>query len=412
MRGRLGALHERPFRLLWLGKTGSAVGDALIPVALTFAVLDEGDAADLGLVLASFTISRVVFIVAGGVWSDRLERRMVMLACDLVRAAAQAALAALILAGSVELWHFLVISFVVGGASAFFGPASTGLVPQTVSAARLQQANALLSISDSATGLFGPAVSGVLVATAGPGIVFAVDAASYLVSAVFLTALELSHEPLPERQSFLGDLAHGLRVIRERTWLWAAFVTFAISNFSIATYFVLGPLVVDDELGGAADWGLILTGGAFGGVVGGALALRWKPRRPLLVGFLVVLLVSVQLLALVEPFPVPALMLAAALAVAGIALANALWDTVLQQHVPREAISRVSSVDWSISLVFMPVGFTIAGPIAAAIGVDATLLAAAAIGAAANLGVLLVPSVRNLERRDAAQDATPAEATA
>jgi predicted MFS family arabinose efflux permease len=154
-------------------------------------------------------------------------------------------------------------------------------------------------------------------------------------------------------------------------------------------------------LGGAKAWGLILTGGAIGGVLGSMLALRWKPRRPLVPAFLAMLSVSLQLLALVPPVPVPLLMTAAAVALASIALGNALWETMLQQHVPREAISRVSALDLSISFVFMPLGYTIAGPLSHAIGLDATLVLAACLGGVANLAVLLAPSVRGLSRLDA-----------
>ncbi len=160
LRGRLGALDERPFRLLWLGQSASAIGDALVPVALAFTVLGDldGSAGDLGLVLASFTLSRVLFILVGGVWADRLPRRMVMLVCDVVRAVAQAFVAAALLTGVLEIWMLAAASAVVGGTAAFFGPASTGLIPETVSRARLQQANALMSLSQSATSVFGPAL--------------------------------------------------------------------------------------------------------------------------------------------------------------------------------------------------------------------------------------------------------------
>lgn len=395
-------LRERPFRLLWLGRTASSIGDSMVPVALAFAVLDIGGAGDLGLVLASFTIGRIAFIVAGGVWSDRLERRLVMLSADVVRAVAQAALAGLLLADAARVWQFTVAAFAIGSASAFFGPASTGLVPQTVSGKRLQEANAFLSLSDSVTRLAGPALSGLIVATAGSGVVFAIDAASFLVSAAFLALLRLPPQLIPVRQSFVADVAHGLRVIRERSWLIAAFMSFGVGNIAIAAYFVLGPLVVKQELGGAGDWGLIMTGSAVGGILGGIVALRLRPGRPLRVSFPIVSVASLQLLFLIKPYELPLQILAAVLAVSSIVLANAIWDTVLQQHVPREAISRVSSVDWAISLVLMPIGYAIAGPLADVIGIDAALAIFAALGIIPNLAILLVPSVRHLRRLDPA----------
>jgi MFS family permease len=391
-------LRERPFRLLWLGRTASSIGDSMVPVALAFAVLDIGGARDLGLVLASFTVGRLVFVLAGGVWSDRLERRLVMLSADLVRGVSQGTLAVLLLTDAARVWHFVILAGVSGAGAAFFVPASSGLVPQTVSSGRLQEANAFLSLSDSATHLAGPALSGLLVATTGTGVVFAIDAASYVVSAAFLWTLRVPFEARASRVGFLAEVAQGLRVIRERSWLIAAFLAFGIGNFSIATFFVLGPLVVREELGGASDWGLMMTGSAIGGLIGGVLALRIRPARPLLVSFPIVCLTSLQLLFLIEPFALPLQMFAAVLAVTSIVLANAIWDTVVQQHVPRDAISRVSSVDWAISLVLMPVGYTVAGPLAEAIGVDATLALAAAFGIVPHLAILLVPSVRTLRR--------------
>jgi MFS family permease len=405
-RESVGALRERPFRLLWLGRSTSSVGDAIAGVALAFAVLEvSGSASALGLVLATFTVARVAFTLVGGVWSDRLPRRLVLLVCDLVRGAIQAVVAALLIADAAELWHLTAGAALVGGASAFFGPASTGFVPETVSRERLQQANALLSASDSASWLFGPALSGALIAAFGTGVAFAIDAASFLVSAAFLLAIRVERRAEPaERQTFLADLARGWREVRARTWVQAALVTFSLSNVAIAVFFVLGPVVFADELGGAADWGVAMTVGAAGGLLGSAVALRYRPPFPLRPSFLVILPVSLAMLSLVPPSPPLVVGAACGAMFAGIHLGNALWDTVLQQHVPREVVSRVSSYDWLVSLVFMPLGYTLAGPLADTIGRDATLIGAAALSAAANLGVLLVPSVWNLPRLDAAAE--------
>src|SRR5687767_6635415 len=147
VREYLGPLRERPFRLLWFGQTASNAGDAIVYVALVFAVLDVGSKADLGLVLASFWLSRTLFILVGGVWADRLPRRLLMLACDAVRAAVEAFTCVMVLTGSMEIWMFVATGALFGTAAAFFGPASTGLIPQLVSGERLQQANALLRLS-------------------------------------------------------------------------------------------------------------------------------------------------------------------------------------------------------------------------------------------------------------------------
>ena len=397
--GRLGALQEPQFRLLWLGRTASAIGDALIPVALAFAVIEEtGSATDLGLVMSAYTLSRLLLIVVGGVWADRLPRRLVMLAADLLRACSQGIVALLLITDTAEIWQLALGGAVGGGAHAFFGPASTALVPDTVSPGRLQQANALVGLTGNATELFGPALSGALVAAVGPGWVFAADAASFAVSAVFLLAMRVPEHRATDQQPFLREVAGGLREIAARAWLSVSLVTFAVGNLTIAAYLVLGPLIVSRELGGARDWGFVLTGGAAGGLLATLLALRYRPRRPLLVGFALLLFEPVTLLTLIPPLPTVGLAVGAAIGFGTVSIFNVFWETVLQEQIPKRALSRVSSLDWMVSLVFMPVGYTIVGPLSDAIGVDATLWLAAAVSLGATLLAFLVPSLRGLTR--------------
>ena len=398
MRARLGALEERPFRLLWLGQTTSALGDALVPVALAFAVLEiGGGAAGLGLVFASYTIARAAFILVGGVWADRLPRRFVMIAADVVRAAAQAAVAALLVADAMEIWMFVVSSAVVGGAHAFFGPASTGLVPETVSRDRLQQANALLELSRSGIQIFGPAASGILIAVTEPAWVFAIDSATFVASAAFLAFLRVAPRELPERRGFLADLADGAREAWSRGWMRAGFGLAAVANVALGITLVLGPLIAERELGGAAAWGFILTGGAVGGVVGSAVALRFRPRRPIMWSFLAWSLGSLPPLALLPPFPAAVVAVANGLFVFGIAYGNAVYEAVLQRQIPPARLARVSSFDWMVSIVFMPLGLGLAGPVSEAVGVDALLVFAAVTIATTCAAGVAVPSVRSLE---------------
>lgn len=395
---RLGVLEERPFRLLFLARVSSVVGDSLIPVALAFAVLEiGGGASGLGLVLAAFTLARVAFIVAGGVWADRLPRRLVLVACDVVRAAVDAFVAVALLTGSMELWMFVVMASLFGAASAFFGPASTALLPATVSPPRLQQANALLGMTRNAADVFGPAVSGVLVVAAAPGWVFAIDAVTFVASALVLLRLRVQETVRQERQRFLAEVAEGWREVRSRRWLRVGFAAFAFGNLGIAVFPVLGPLVAEQELGGAHAWGLIVAGGAVGGVVGGVGAYRVLPRRPLMFSFLVWPLAAVPLLALVPPLPALGIAVANAAFLFGVSFGNAVWETVLQQRIPAERLGRVGAYDWMVSLVFMPIGSVAAGPLAAAVGVDTTLIAAAALIVAADIGALLAaPEIRAL----------------
>jgi MFS family permease len=394
--GRLGALQEREFRRLWLGQTASALGDSLVYVALPFAVIQiGGGAAELGLVLAAFTLARAGFVVVGGVWADRLPRRLVMLACDVVRAAVNAFVAVALLTDVMEVWMFVVTSALFGAAQAFFQPASTALVPDTVSGGRLQQANALLQLSQSVTNIFGPALSGLLIAATEPAWVFAGDGVSFVVSAVFLARLRVrAHEPGP-RQRFLADLREGAREAWSHVWLRAGFVAAAVANVGIGIMFVIGPLVAEDELGGAAAWGLILTGGAIGGLFGSVLALRIQPTRPVPVAFIFWSFGSLPLLALVPPLPALAVAAANAFLSLGILYGNALWETLQQREIPPARLSRVNAFDWMLSLIFMPVGQTLAGPLAESVGVDAVLLGAALLISVPCFAVLPLDGIRN-----------------
>jgi MFS family permease len=399
LHGRLGTLQEPQFRLLWLGRTASSIGDSLIPVALAFAVIREtGSATDLGFVMASFTLARVLLVVVGGVWADRLSRRLVMISADVVRTVSQGLVAYLLISGSAEIWHLAVAGAVGGGAQAFFGPASTALVPDTVRPERLQGANALVGMTGSGAELVGPALSGVLVAAVGPGWVFAIDAVTFAISAAFLLAMRVDEAPQAEQQPFLREVAGGLREIAARRWLSVSLATFALGNMAIASYVVLGPLIVERELGGAQDWGLVVSGGAAGGLAAGLVALRYRPSRPLLAGFALLLLHPIGPLTLIPPFPTLGLAVGAAVSFGVVSIFNVLWETTLQEQVPRHVLSRVSSLDWMVSLVFMPIGYVVTGPVADAIGVDETLWLAAAISVGATLVALAQPDLRGLRR--------------
>ena len=405
LRGAFGALGERPFRLLWSGQALSSAGDALLPVAIAFAVLDlTGSPADLGLVLASALVPRVALMLVGGVWADRLPRHLVMMAADLVRAVSQGLIALALLAGVAELWHLLVAGVVYGTARAFFDPASTGLVPETISAPRLQQANALMGLTRSGLRVAGPPLAGVLVAVFSPGLVFAVDAATFALSAFFLALLHVPALDRPARTTFVAELAAGWRELRARTWVWVSIAYFSIWNLAIASFYVLGPVVADDELGGASAWGLILAGTGVGSIVGGAWALRFRPKRPLLAGYALCLCTAVQPLALVRPLPTLAIAAATAVGVTAVTVSNVLWITSLQEHVPREAISRVSAYEWVGSSVVMPLGYALAGPLAELLGFDVTLWIAAAILFSSTLVVLALPSVRAVRRATTATE--------
>jgi MFS family permease len=398
----LGALQERDFRLLWIGQTTSAFGDSLIHVALAFAVIElTGSRSDLGLVLMAGVIPRAGLVLVGGVWADRIRRQVVMLSADTARCLAQALVAVVLLSGSARIWHLIVLSALYGAATAFFSPAETGLIPATVSPERLQQANALMGLSRSAAWVVGPAAAGGLVAAASPGWAFVVDAGSFAVSSTSLALLAVPALEAARRSPFLVDLREGWRELVQRTWVRSSIVYFGVWNLAVAPVWVLGPFVAARSLGGASAWGLVATCAAIGSVLGGVLALRLKPSRPLLFGYVALTAMALEPAALARPFPLYVVVLTALVGVSTLSLANTLWQTTLQAHVPPSRLSRVSAYDWLGSLIFSPIGYAVAGPVADAIGTRATLLVSAAILASSGLVVGLMPGVRSVRRSEA-----------
>jgi MFS family permease len=397
VRESFGALRERQFRLLFTGQIVSLFGDALTGVALAFAVLDIGSATDLGYVFAAKTIPLVGFLLVGGVFADRLPRRAVMLVADVVRFGAQGAVALLVLTHTAHIWEIVVLQAVSGTASAFFNPASTGLTPLTVSPERLQQANALRGLSMASTGIIGSAVSGALVAGVGPGWALAIDAATFLVSALYLAQLQLPPHVKIAAQSFLGDLREGWHEFASRTWVWMIVLAASIGNMMSSVLVVLGALVAKESLGGPGAWAAILAALGAGSLVGGLVSLRVRPRHPLFFGSSLLSLLALPTALLALRAPVVVIVAGALLAGGSNMIFNALWETALQQHIPPAALSRVSAYDWFGSLAFQPIGLVVAGPAAVAFGVSTTLWIATAGILAIALLTIATPSVRHLE---------------
>ncbi len=260
-------LRHRDFRRFYASYTTSLLGSAMSGVAVTFAVLGGGgSAAGLGCVLAAGVIPQVLFMLGGGVLADRLGRRKVMLGADAARLTAQGILAAELLLAAPPIWLIVVLSAVLGTGEAFFAPALGGLTQAIAPRDRLADANALLGVAQSATKVIGPALAGVLIGVSQPGVVIAVDAATFCVS---LLSLALLRVPAirPGPRSPWQDLADGWRQFRAQTWPCVITVQFALFNLlTWAPYLLLGPLLARAYLGGASAWGTIMAAMALGSV--------------------------------------------------------------------------------------------------------------------------------------------------
>jgi len=339
-------------------------------------------------------------MLVGGIWADRLPRHRVMVASSVVNGAVQATTAVLLLTGDAEIWQLIVLSALGGMSFAFFFPASTGIVPQTVRPESLQSANALLRLGVNATRIGGAALAGLIVGLTSPGTGIAVDAVSFFLSAALIGAMHLPATLRIEGRNFVAELAEGWREFISRTWLWTIVVQFGFVNAVVSgTELVLGPVIAKQHLGGATGWGLILTATSVGLIAGGVLLLRFRPRRVLLAATLGYLLSIPILLGLAVPLPLVALLALALLAGIGNEIFGVLWDTAIQQEIAEDKLSRVSSYDALGSFALIPLGLAAAGPIADLIGTRETLIGAAAISLVATLAVLLVRDVRALPRR-------------
>jgi MFS family permease len=398
---RLGPLREREYRLLFVARTTSRFGSAMAPVALAFAVLTtlHGSASELGLVLTARMIPTVCFLLLGGVLGDRLPRHLVMVASNAVSGASQAAAAALLLTGHATVGNLAALAAVNGLSSAFFMPASEGIVPQVVSPSLLQEANALLRLSSNATNILGAAIGGLLVAATSPGWAIAGDALTFLLAAAATGLMSLPRTLVARQRSMLQELREGWSDFWSRTWLWAIVVQFGVVNAAESgAVNVLGPEVAKDHLGGAAAWGAFLTATSVGLVLSGIVLMRWQPRRILFVATLSVFSLALPPLALARPAPAAVVVGVGFVYGYFIEIFGVMWAVAMQQQIPKEKLSRMFSYDMLGSWALMPIGMAVVGPVAAAVGTRATLLGCAVLTVAATAPVLISRDVRTLER--------------
>jgi MFS family permease len=406
MSSYLRVLRVPDFRNLFLGQAASVIGDRVVLVALALYITQRtGSAADLGLVLGAQALALVALLLFGGVWADRLPRQRIIIATDLTRAGLHGLLAALIFIGSVTLWQILVIEVMFGFAQAFFQPAYTGLIPQTVPESLLQDAKAITETMANLAFLIGPALATVLVLGVGAGEAFALDAATFVVSALFtlrvhprpLPAGADADEPASESPSIIRELHDGWREVRSRTWVWVVIAVFAGAVMCVyAPWYALAPVIARDHYGGAGLFGVLESVAGVGAVIGALTALRWRPRHPLRTGLLLTLAWPIQDGLFAVGVPVPVIIVCAFGTGFGFSLLMIWWETALARHIPARALGRVSAWDWMGSLALLPLGYLVAGPLANMFGARTVLGIGCLIGLAL-LTLSLVPrSVRRL----------------
>jgi MFS family permease len=399
-------LRERDFARLFFARLVSAFGTAMVFVALPFGVLELVGAEHpepVGYVIASATGSQLLFQLFGGALADRGSRQRMMVAADAVAMLAQGAMATLLLTGTATIPALMGLAAVMGISFSLHWPASVGLVPLVVKREQLQAANSLLSVANSTSMGLGAAAGGIMAATAGAGWAIALDSLTFATSAVLVASLRpRSQERKEESTSLLRDIRDGWREFTSHRWLWTIVAQFSILVMGFqATYAVIGPIVAEQSMGGAQDWGWIA--GAFGAglLFGGLLAMRLQIQRPMLVGVLCCFLLALLPYLLIGPSPLAVVAAGGFCAGAGIELFSVFWNTAVHTHVAPEALSRVSAYDIVGSMALAPIGEVFAGTLVASIGAPTTLWYATWLIIVPTALVLIVPEVRQL--RDAGQ---------
>lgn len=398
---RAGPLAHPDYRFLVSGATVSALGNAITPVALAFAVLDlGGSATDLGLVVAAFVTADVLTVLVGGVLGDRLPRQLMLQGSAAAAAVSQAFVAVALIGGWASIPLLAVGGVVNGCLGALSGPSSSALTRQTVPPDELPRAVAVRRLAQNAAMVIGFSAAGSLVAAFGSGWAVAVDAATFAVAAMCFGLIRvpplLAVEKAP---SLLGDLAAGFGEVFRHTWLWLLVGQALLYHLVYGgVQGVLGPIVVGESLGRSA-WGWALGALMLGFIIGGLLTLRWRPRHGLFVGTALLALTAAFPLAMALSDHLPLLLLGAFLHGFGLEIFSVNWDLSIQQNVAEDKLARVYSFDIVGSYVARPLGLAVTGPIASAVGFDRWLLVVAGVMGGSAMLSLLSPAVRSLERR-------------
>ena len=388
---------------LLTARTLSMLGMAFEPVALAFGVLGlpGADASTLSIILAAEVIPAVALLLVGGVLADRFPRNRVMVCGELLNAIAFAAIAAMLISGWAPVPLLTAAAGVSGLGQAVLFPALTGIIPEVVPVQCLQSGNALLALGANTARIAGVVAGGATVALFGSGWAMMIGAVLFGSAALLLVGLSTGGRG-GGSDSVWRDLREGWTEFRSRQWLWVVVAQFSLLILVLqAAHGVLGPLVAKSELGGPTAWSAVLAGEAIGMVCGVAVAMRIRPRRPILFATLLMFVPALPYLLLGISAPLWSVVVGAALMGFAFDLFGVLWQTTMQREVPAASLSRVSSYDAFGSLLFGPVGLLLAGPAATLVGAHKALIGCAVVGVMTTAAALCTPGVRAL------RDTTP-----
>ena len=359
----LEALQHRDFRFLWAGQTVSQIGDAAFIVALGWRAFTlTGKTSSLGIVLMVEALGLVATLLIGGVLADRYSRKLLLIGSDLARALVIAALAVVDATGHLGFGILVVFVALHGLGSGLFQPAFGGILPLLVPEPSLGSANAMVGVSRQAAFVVGPAFAGLVYGAAGSSAIFAVDAASFVVSAAFLLlARPRVYEPGPS-EGLRRELTSGFRYVVQVPWLWITIATFSlVLMIGFAAFQVLLPKLVEQEWDGSVgDYGLLFTLQGVGMVMGSVVLAQVSPTRrrgPLIYTLFFINSIFGVLMGLSPVYEGAALLQVGRGFCIGFGIT--LWDTMLMQRVPQHMLSRVISMDWFGSIGLLPAGLGI-----------------------------------------------------
>ena len=393
-------LRQRNFILFFAGTMASTLGSAIVPIALTFALLRLGyTATDIGLVLAAQTAPTVVLMLAGGILGDRWPRRRIMMAADLLRCICQGGLASLLARGHPPLFLLMLLAGCLGVGNAFFGPAESGLIPQIAGERSLiKAANGLLGISGSISAILGPALGGILVGLGDAPFAIGLDALSYAASAACLAFVQLAAHERQISTSFLADLRQGWAEFRQHRWLQLVTAQYGLLNLvTFAPFFVLGPVLFAGMPNGGRSWGLIASATGAGGMIGGLIILRFRPSRPLVAFEVSAALLAAPLLVLFLHAPVIVLAISSAVFGAALAVLNVMVTTTIQERIPEDVLSRINALFSVIATGLGPIGFALCGPVAYFVGARNALGVGSGITLISAAALLSVGHIRHVK---------------
>ena len=409
---RYPVLEIRDFRLLLADRLIAPASVGFSLVGVSFAVLKATNSVtDLSYVLAAQIAPALVFALLGGVAADRFPPQRVIIAANLMMALGEGTFGVLVLTGHPPLWAMMGLEAVTGTGIAIFYPASQALLPRLVPRGLLQEASAISRLAMNTGQMSGAAVAGLLVAAAGPGPALLLCGIGMVSTVPLLLSIRAGRESLrtggaegaagPAAPSMLTELREGWSEFRSHTWLWVIVAQFCVVMMAwYGAFSVLGPVVAREHLGGPAAWGAITAADAFGLIAGGLVSLRFTPRRPMLFVVLTGGAVAISPLSLAMVLPLAAICVASFGLGVFVEMMMVQWTVTMARNIPPDKLARVSSYDVLGSVMAMPAGALIAGPLGSAIGVSRAQYAAAALIVVASALALIPRDIRTIRSND------------